>query len=246
MNKNIILFFLFYIIFNNIPNNNLPLNNPLLLSIILYLIINIIDSNNHEKFIEPLDQIKINKKIIPVKKNENLSKLVDKTNIKDLDIKYKKSIEDIKKANDLGYKSVDNIVKDSNKNCNCEEVSKKSIYNFLKERRLIDKRGLLHYADDYFADMGYSDIRWENYISPKQGGNGVYNTFDMHKYNILNTDRWAPPSRFHADCKTDNPNIISPVATSGYPVNLLEFDESRKILPRDKINIEYIKDRLNS
>jgi len=191
-------------------------------------------------------EIKINKKIIPVKKNENLSKLVDKTNIKDLDIKYKKSIEDIKKANDLGYKSVDNIVKDSNKNCNCEEVSKKSIYNFLKERRLIDKRGLLHYADDYFADMGYSDIRWENYISPKQGGNGVYNTFDMHKYNILNTDRWAPPSRFHADCKTDNPNIISPVATSGYPVNLLEFDESRKILPRDKINIEYIKDRLNS
>ena len=43
--------------------------------------------------------------------------------------------------------------------CDCEETANKAIVKFLQQRRLLDNNGMLHYADAYIGDMGYSQIK---------------------------------------------------------------------------------------
>lgn len=244
-NKNIILSILFFIIFNNM-NLNQTTNisgNPIFMTAILSLIVYMLDkSNKTEKFLE---KFTVPNNINTINNTKNINQLKNQFNVNNKDLEVY-----IDPNNKLGYPSVKQIVKETIKSnnktdCNCDDMAQKSIYNFLKERRIVDKKGLLHYADDYFADLGYSDIRYENYISPKSGGAGVYNSLDMGGYNIINSDRWAPPARLPTSCKNNDVTNVSPIATVGYPLNLQEFDQSRRILPKDNINIDYIKDRLN-
>jgi len=148
-----------------------------------------------------------------------------------------------------GLPSKQDIIKDTiraNKaeNCNCDDVAEKAVTKFLKNRRLLDKNGLLHYADDYIGDMGYSQLRLDNYIPLGASGNGVYNSWDLGKYNVLNTDRWKPSGVNTLQCKTDKMPEPQPV-DSKMPLNLLNWDYSRKVMPHDQININYINDKLN-
>lgn len=247
-NKNIILAILFYMIFSNMNLNQSAgiASNPIVMTLILSGIVYMLDkSKKLDKFTEQIKEDFSAPNKTGINNVQNVDQLKEKfdQNNKDL-TKY------VEPDNNLGYPSVPQIIKETAKmtnktDCNCDDLAQKSIYNFLKERRLVDKRGLLHYADDYFADLGYSDLRWENYISGKSGGAGVYNSLDMGKFNVINSDRWAPPSRLPSTCKTDHSIGVSPVATVGYPANLQEFDESRRIMPKDNINIDYIKERLN-
>lgn len=244
-NKNIILAILFFMIFNSMNLNQSTnfMSTPMFMTAILSLVVYMLDkSNKSEKFNE---NFTVPNNITTINKTQTINQLKDQyeQNNKDL-TKY------IEPGNNLGYPSVPQIVKETVKlnnktNCNCDDIAQKSIYNFLKERRLVDKKGLLHYADDYFGDLGYSDIRWENYISPKSGGAGVYNTLNMGQYNLLNTDRWATLGKMPTSCKPNDAINVTPIATVGYPLNLMEYDNSRRILPKDNINIDYIKDRLN-
>jgi len=129
--------------------------------------------------------------------------------------------------------------------CNCEEIADKAITKFLKNRRMLDKNGMLHYADDYFGDMGYSQLRLDNYISMGSGGDGVYNSWDLSDYSVLNTNRWKPSQVNTAHCKTDVMPQPQPI-DSKIPLNLMNWDYSRKVMPRDSINIDYINDKLNN
>ena len=67
-----------------------------------------------------------------------------------------------------------------------------------------------------------------------------------HGFTYLDTSRWAPPSRNPPVCKTEARCPVCPVSTSGYPVDVLEYDDTRKVMPPDNININYIKDQLNN
>lgn len=129
--------------------------------------------------------------------------------------------------------------------CNCEDIADKAITKFLKNRRILDKNGMLHYADDYFGDMGYSQLRLDNYIPMGSGGDGVYASWDMSKYSVLNTNRWKPTDKNTSKCKTDVMPDPQPVDSKA-PLNLMNWDFSRKIMPQDQINTEYINDRLNN
>jgi len=67
-----------------------------------------------------------------------------------------------------------------------------------------------------------------------------------HGFTYLDTSKWAPPQRNTPVCKTEMRCPVCPVSTAGYPVSVLEYDESRKVLPPDNININYIKEQLNN
>ena len=41
-------------------------------------------------------------------------------------------------------------------------------------------------------------------------------------------------------CKTDDNCKVCSTTTTGYPVNVLEWNRSRKIMPADNINVDYI------
>lgn len=127
--------------------------------------------------------------------------------------------------------------------CNCEDIANKAISKFLSNRRLLDNKGLLHYADAYMGDMGYSDIRHENYISSGSQGDGVYNSWDMGKYALINTSRWRPTIKNEGRCRTDTP--FDPQPLDKGQMNLMNWDYERKVMGPDNINVNYINDKLN-
>lgn len=70
-------------------------------------------------------------------------------------------------------------------------------------------------------------------------------------YVLLNTDRWLPPfghNKYREAAKYIYPtkSYVAHSITSGYPVNVKDFDIARKVLPPDNININYIKEKLNA
>ena len=71
------------------------------------------------------------------------------------------------------------------------------------------------------------------------------NTFE-HGYTYLQTDKWNAPDYDNTVCKIENKCNICEEDYEGYPVDVSKWNHSRKILPRDNININYIKDKLNT
>ena len=63
-----------------------------------------------------------------------------------------------------------------------------------------------------------------------------------HGYTYLNTDKWSVPMVRPPVCINTTPCNVCPSNTSGYPVNLMDFDNSRKI-SSTKMNKQYIKDK---
>lgn len=104
--------------------------------------------------------------------------------------------------------------------------------------------------DTYMKKKGDDDMKY-NQLTPEQmQPMGTYdNTFTNkwdHGFTYLNTSKWAPPQRKTPVCKTDARCPVCPVATLGYPVGVLEYDDSRKVMPPDNINVNYVKEQLNN
>ena len=64
-----------------------------------------------------------------------------------------------------------------------------------------------------------------------------------HGYTYLSTDKWSVPMVRPPVCINSSPCNVCPSNTSGYPVNLLDFDNSRKIT-ETKLNKRYINEKL--
>jgi hypothetical protein len=182
---------------------------------------------------------------------ESLNKIQEQANVKPI----KSENENNKNVNNQdimmsGLPSKSSIItdvvnKNNAENCDCNDIADKAITKFLKNRRILDKNGMLHYADDYFGDMGYSQLRLDNYIPLGASGEGVYDNWDLSQYSVLNTERWKPSSKNQAHCKTDVMPDPQPV-DSKMPLNLMNWNYSRKVMPHDEINVEYIKEKLNN
>ena len=66
-----------------------------------------------------------------------------------------------------------------------------------------------------------------------------------HDYVLLNTDKWRPPIGHHMyKCKTEQKCQVCPTLTKRYPWILKEFNNARKIMPPDIVNIVYINEKL--
>lgn len=149
-----------------------------------------------------------------------------------------------------GLPSTSKIIKDTSsemkqEKCNCDVVAEKAITRFLQNRRMLDTNGMLHYADNYIGDMGYSQIKLDKYIPLGEPGNGVYNSWDLSNYSIINSDRWKPSTDIIPSCKKGDVVIPQPISDKE-PTNLLNWDYSRKILPPDDINTNFINKQLNA
>jgi len=259
--KYTIILIIIYTIVSKLPLDNLPSKNPYIISIGLFFIIFLLDQPHvlFENFLgtqnetnstapvivrpAPIPGVPINasstsnelKNVI----REALEEIVSKGTI----LKQSTNTSGLPSEKEIIKETIDEN-KDKADNCDCEVVAEKAVNKFLKDRRLIDKNGLLHYADDYIGDMGYSQIRLDNYIPLGASGNGVYDKWELGKYNFLNTERWKPSGVNTKQCRTEN--IIEPQPIdSKMPLNLLNWDTSRKIMPADQININYINDKLN-
>jgi hypothetical protein len=93
-------------------------------------------------------------------------------------------------------------------------------------------------------DMIYNELTPEQ-MQPLGSYDDTFTNKFNHGFAYLNTSKWAPPQRKTPICKTDYRSSVYPITTTGYPVDVMQYDESRKITPPDNINVNYIKKRLN-
>ena len=126
-----------------------------------------------------------------------------------------------------GLPTVNKIVADSvDQSCNCEKAANNAIAHFLQNRRLIDKNGLLYYADSYFGDMGHSDIKLDSYIP-------------------LAASLGREPPKNERDKLTKAQNGIEPHQKNQQMSFLTKEYGNKLITPPNTINIDYINDKLN-
>lgn len=127
-----------------------------------------------------------------------------------------------------GLMTTDKIVADSvDKSCDCEKAANGAIVRFLQNRRLIDKNGLLYYADSYFGDMGHSDIKLDSYIP-------------------LAASMGREPPKNERDNLTKAQNGIEPHEKNQQMSFLTKEYGNKLIKPPNTINIDYINDKLNN
>jgi len=65
-------------------------------------------------------------------------------------------------------------------------------------------------------------------------------------YSMLPPSKWYPVPPHPPVCVTEKKCPVCPVMTSGAPVDLKEWNDSRRITPGDVVNTDYAKDKMNS
>lgn len=107
-----------------------------------------------------------------------------------------------------------------------------SIYGKIYRRLNFDQNNELKYTNQLNNDQ----------LKPM--ADKINNEWDNSDY-ILATG-WKPSQNNPPVCKTDKICPVCPLTTSGYPVSVMNFDESRKVMNPDNINIQFIKEKLNN
>ena len=136
-----------------------------------------------------------------------------------------------------------NELKNNSADTSCDKKVAEILSKYLAKGKYIDDKGLVSNMLD--NDMKYNQLNPEEMQPLGTYDNTFTNKWD-HGFTYLNTDKWAPPIRKLQQNKIEKECTTCPTLTNGYPLNLMEFDNSRKILPPDNINLDYIKDRLNN
>jgi hypothetical protein len=64
--------------------------------------------------------------------------------------------------------------------------------------------------------------------------------------SFLPPDKWYPVPPHPPVCISEKRCPVCPITTIGTPIDVKEWDQSRRITPPDSINVKYIKEKLNS
>ena len=90
------------------------------------------------------------------------------------------------------------------------------------------------------TDMPYTDY---NHIPLGD----TYKPADFeYGYSFLPPEKWYPTPPFPPVCVSEKRCSVCPMFTTGTPVDVKEWNDSRKITPPAGINVKYIKDTLNA
>jgi len=111
----------------------------------------------------------------------------------------------------------------------------------LERLRSIGKPKNVSETKDTQNDMKYSDLPSDYY---KPLGDKIANQWD-NEFTILNTDKWQIPQPRPPVCISSGPCKVCPDSTSGYPVNLKDFDDSR-VISNVKVNKQWALDQADS
>ena len=95
---------------------------------------------------------------------------------------------------------------------------------------------------DEISDMNYSIYKD---INPIGKYTDDFNNKFINGNDYLNTDKWRVPVYEPPLCKLEE-QCDECNEENDYPLNVSQWNNSRKILPRENINIDYINDNLNS
>tara|TARA_Y200000002_G_C22660815_1_gene655638 strand:+ start:584 stop:2035 length:1452 start_codon:yes stop_codon:yes gene_type:complete len=146
------------------------------------------------------------------------------------------NIENIESKKDF-VKNFNNVIQE-NKNVKSLDMKSSNLYN-----KDLDKKTSDLYSKD--SDMNYSIYSEKQNEPLGKFSKNFTNKFD-HGFDYLETDKWKPPEYNNSICKIENDCDNCDENYEGYPVDIKNWNNSRKILPKDNINLKYIEDKLNN
>jgi len=77
------------------------------------------------------------------------------------------------------------------------------------------------------------------------GPDNKYNVYE-YGYSFMPPANWYPVPHRPPVCVSEKKCPVCPVFTTGAPVDAMNFDASRRITPPDRINTDYVEQKLNS
>jgi hypothetical protein len=117
------------------------------------------------------------------------------------------------------------------------ELLEPSAYNYKVPKNEIKTREINGVIIDEHA---YHDLS-QMPVDPKYESS----PFD-YGYSFLPPEKWYPIPPYPPVCVTDKQCPVCPMNTSGSPINLMEWHESRRITPPDNINVKFVEEKLNA
>lgn len=94
---------------------------------------------------------------------------------------------------------------------------------------------------DSMSDMQYSYIDYNSMPPP------IDNIWPSDtSYSMIPPEKWYPIPPHPPVCVTDKQCPVCPVYTEGTNINLKDWDNSRRVMPPDNINVKFIEEKLNS
>jgi len=243
-----------YLIFRFVPNNSSNMVTPvlqhgdiILLTTVIILVLVLIEtlsnalyenmSNSYDSMPQPLPQstcqntcstksiekmadvsIAVNKDSVEVKKESNTA-----SNDVNVNVSVKKEDNPVQEQK-ADYHPVDAVTKfaDPITKTGVERSAMRSEEGVMKNESV--------YSDYHHVPMA------ENYNT----GSFEYG------YSFLPPEKWYPTPPFPPVCVAEKQCPVCPVFTTGTPVDVKEWDNSRRVTQPDNINTKYIKDKLNS
>lgn len=101
-------------------------------------------------------------------------------------------------------------------------------------------------SDRYNNGLVYNELEYSDYNHLPLGDKSINSgTFD-YGYAFLPPEQWYPKQLRPPVCVTNQKHEVSPIYTIGTPIDVKEWNESRRVSPPDNINVKYINDKLNS
>lgn len=93
-------------------------------------------------------------------------------------------------------------------------------------------------------EMKYSQLPPE--MHKPLGKMQVFDTTGKPGYSFVDPKDWYPPTYRPPICVSNNRCPTQPVSTGKAYAELLEFDDARRVMPPDNINVKYVSEKLNA
>ena len=229
--------------------NKLKENNDININNIFKYLNDDIKYDDINKYIEIVNIAKYNplytKAILNRSKIDNefnvLIRLIETDKNKVLDLSKNNKLKSV--VNEIMEEKKTDLNKEFVNNNNEEEMkTKKYIDNLFGKNKYFDNNGFVKNVLD--TDLKYSQLSIDQMEKLGEYDNTFTNNW-QNDYILLNTDKWRPPINNQYKVKCEKTCPVCPSLTKGYPVNVREFNNSKKILPPDNISVDYIIDKLN-
>ena len=191
--------------------------------------------------IENMDDVSSNKDNTVKETDKNVDKNVDNSvdeiideTVKEPDTTVKEIVTTVKEP-DTVVKEIVTTVKEPDKTI--EENPKNNNNN--DNDNNIEREGDRNNDGVINTENEYSDYNMLP-MSDDNTGNFEYG------YSFMPPEKWYPQPPHPPICVSNTKTTVMPIYTTGTPIDVKEWNESRRIMPPDNINTKYIKQKLNS
>jgi hypothetical protein len=119
--------------------------------------------------------------------------------------------------------------------------------NYEESVEVLKKRGIENEGTRYQKDVASDESEFDNqdYNQLPMGEQVNTGSFE-YGYSYLPPEKWFPTPPVPPICVAEKRCPVTPVYTTGVPVDIKEWNSSRRVTQPDRINTKYIKRKLNS